>query len=350
MQTARRRFLRTLLFGNFPPPPSPASSSIATLVRGSLDRSLPCATLAAPWSALQSRGAKVLGTDSFDDKFRVEVQFQFDIVVNLAQNLCRLRDGGGDARKGDNGEEKTVAQDDEEEEKESEDWECYTKKRLHFHSHLLSLQIFLLMSLLISIDSFVSLHDKGRMYQVLKAQHTQHGRGGATIQVELRDVDTGNKITERFRTDEALERVFVEDKSFTYLYQEGEFVMLMEPSTFEQIEVQKELFGKASAYLKEDMTVKLQYYDGKPMSASVPHRVTCKVVQAQPNIKGLTAAPQYKKVVLDNGLTVHAPPFVETGDEIIINTTDDSYITRTILRISTYGRPSGCTDERIRVE
>ncbi|CAL9104635.1 Elongation factor [Musa troglodytarum] len=241
MQTARRRFLRTLLFGNFPPPPSPASSSIATLVRGSLDRSLPCATLAAPWSALQSRGAKVLGTD-----------------VRIGNVIQR----------------------------------------------------------------------KGRMYQVLKAQHTQHGRGGATIQVELRDVDTGNKITERFRTDEALERVFVEDKSFTYLYQEGEFVMLMEPSTFEQIEVQKELFGKASAYLKEDMTVKLQYYDGKPMSASVPHRVTCKVVQAQPNIKGLTAAPQYKKVVLDNGLTVHAPPFVETGDEIIINTTDDSYITR----------------------
>ncbi|XP_065017017.1 uncharacterized protein LOC135643676 isoform X3 [Musa acuminata AAA Group] len=226
MQTARRRFLRTLLFGRFPPPPSPASSSIATLVRGSLDRSLPCATLAAPWSALQSRGAKVLGTD------------------------------------------------------------------------------------------------------VLKAQHTQHGRGGATIQVELRDVDTGNKITERFRTDEALERVFVEDKSFTYLYQEGEFVMLMEPNTFEQIEVQKEMFGKASAYLKEDMTVRLQYYDGKLMSASVPHRVTCKVVEAQPNIKGLTAAPQYKRVVLDNGLTVHAPPFVETGEEIIINTTDDSYITR----------------------
>ncbi|KAJ8470815.1 hypothetical protein OPV22_025158 [Ensete ventricosum] len=241
MQTARRRFLRTLLFGRFPSPPSPASSSIATLVRGSLDISLPCATLAAPWSALQSRGAKVLGTD-----------------VRIGNVVQR----------------------------------------------------------------------KGRMYQVLKAQHTQHGRGGATIQVELRDVDTGNKITERFRTDEALERVFVQDKSFTYLYQEGEFVMLMEPSTFEQIEVQKELFGKASAYLNEDMTVRLQYYDGKIMSASVPHRVKCKVVEAQPNVKGLTAAPQYKRVLLDNGLTVHVPPFVETGDEIIIDTTDDSYITR----------------------
>ncbi|XP_049935054.1 uncharacterized protein LOC116253146 isoform X2 [Nymphaea colorata] len=91
---------------------------------------------------------------------------------------------------------------------------------------------------------------KGRIYQVLKAQHTQHGRGGATIQVELRDVDSGNKVTERFRTDEAIERVFVEEKSFTFLYQEGESVMIMEPSTFEQLEVSKELFGKGVAYLK----------------------------------------------------------------------------------------------------
>ncbi|XP_074558996.1 uncharacterized protein LOC141814935 [Curcuma longa] len=169
---------------------------------------------------------------------------------------------------------------------------------------------------------------KDRIYQVLKAQHTQHGRGGATIQVELRDVDTGNKVTERFRTDEAIETVFVEEKSFTYLYQEGNLVTLMEPSTFEQVEVQKELFGKAVAYLKEDMAVTLQYYDNKLMSASIPHRVKCKVVEAQPNAKGITAAPQYKRVVIDNGLTVLAPPFIEIGHEIMVNTTDDSYITR----------------------
>jgi len=128
--------------------------------------------------------------------------------------------------------------------------------------------------------------------QVIKAQHSHQGRGGATIQVELRDVDTGNKITERFRTDEALERVFVEEKSFTYLYQEGDTVMLMEPETFEQIEVSKDLFGKAAAYLKDEMKVNLQYFDGRPMSATVPPRVTCTVVEAQPNTKGLTAQPQ----------------------------------------------------------
>ncbi|XP_008813733.1 elongation factor P isoform X1 [Phoenix dactylifera] len=245
MQTARRRLLRALLF---PRPPPSSSSPITTLARGAskpfnraLDGSLPRATLGAPWAAIQTRGAKVLGSD-----------------VRLGNVIQR----------------------------------------------------------------------KGRIYQVLKAQHTQHGRGGATIQVELRDVDNGNKVTERFRTDEAIERVFVEEKSFTYLYQEGDSIALMEPSTFEQLEVPKELFGKAAGYLKEDLTVTLQYYDGKPMSASVPQRVTCTVVEAQPYTKGLTAAPQYKRVVLDNGLTVHVPPFVEAGDKIVINTTDDSYMTR----------------------
>ncbi|CAN6476724.1 unnamed protein product [Victoria cruziana] len=124
---------------------------------------------------------------------------------------------------------------------------------------------------------------KGRIYQVLKAQHTQHGRGGATIQVELRDVDNGNKVTERFRTDEAVEN---------------------------------------------NMTVTLQFYDGKPMSASIPQRVTCTVVEAQPVAKGQTASPQYKRVGLDNGLTVLVPAFIKTGDLIVVNTTDDSYMTR----------------------
>ncbi|XP_037443977.1 elongation factor P-like isoform X1 [Triticum dicoccoides] len=169
---------------------------------------------------------------------------------------------------------------------------------------------------------------RGRIYQVIKSHHSHQGRGGATIQVELRDVDTGNKIVERFRTDEALERVFVEDKPFTYLYQEGDNVALMEPNTFEQLEVSKELFGKNAAYLKDEMKVTLQFFDGRALSGSVPPRVTCTVVEAQPNAKGLTATPQYKRVLLDNGLTVLAPPFVEVGENIVVSTVDDSYMTR----------------------
>ncbi|KAF8396006.1 hypothetical protein HHK36_017617 [Tetracentron sinense] len=228
----------------------------------------------------------------------------------------------------------------------------------------------------------------GRIYQVLKAQHTQHGRGGATIQVELRDVDSGNKTTERFRTDEAIERVFVEEKSFTFLYTDGDTVMIMEPKTFEQLEVSKDLFGKAAAYLKDNMIVTLQLYDGKPMSASVPQRVTCTVAEAQTPMKGITATPHdmakeiwthfarmldmpifddelvqckhvagflirqdlsfllfdavYTNVLAEfrallDGIqhfflmyleTSQAPAFIRTDDEIVINTTDDSYITR----------------------
>lgn len=169
---------------------------------------------------------------------------------------------------------------------------------------------------------------KGRIYQVLKAQHTVQGRGGASIQVELRDVDSGNKVTDRFRTDEAMERVFVEEKSFTYLYTDGDNVMIMEPDTFEQMEVSKDLFGKAAVYLKDDMKVTLHLYDGRIMSASIPQRVTCTVVEAQTHTKGMTATPQYKKVLLDNGQSVLAPSFIVTGDAIVINTADDSYITR----------------------
>ncbi|XP_052194399.1 uncharacterized protein LOC127802562 isoform X2 [Diospyros lotus] len=160
---------------------------------------------------------------------------------------------------------------------------------------------------------------KGKIYQVLKAQHTVQGRGGACIQVELRDVDSGNKINERFRTDEAIENlahlfstllslwaagVFVEEKPYTYLYTEDDVVVLSEPNTFDQLDVPRDLFGEAAVYLKDEMTVTVQLYDGKPMSASVPQRVTCKVVEAQVPMKGIAATPHYKKVLLDNGLNV----------------------------------------------
>ncbi|XP_020274935.1 uncharacterized protein LOC109849503 [Asparagus officinalis] len=168
----------------------------------------------------------------------------------------------------------------------------------------------------------------GRLYQVLKAQHTQQGRGGATIQAELRDVDTGNKTNSRFRTDESIEKVFVEQKSFSFLYQDGDNVVLMEPNTFEQVEVSRELFGNAAVYLKEDVPVMLHMYDERVMSATIPPKVTCTVADAQTTAKGLTATPQYKKVVLENGLTVSAPQFIKPGDQIVVNTMDDSYVTR----------------------
>ncbi|KAM7528644.1 hypothetical protein LguiB_032054 [Lonicera macranthoides] len=171
---------------------------------------------------------------------------------------------------------------------------------------------------------------KGRKYQVVKSQPTCQGRGGALIQVELRDIDSGNKVNERLRTDETVERVFVEEKHFTYLYtdDETESVVLMEPNTYAQLDVPKQLFGESLAYLKDDMKVIVELYDDRPMSASVPKRVTCTVAEAQVPMKGIAATPHYKKALLDNGLTVQVPAHVVAGDNIIINTIENSYISR----------------------
>ncbi|KAL1809564.1 hypothetical protein DCAR_0729114 [Daucus carota subsp. sativus] len=171
---------------------------------------------------------------------------------------------------------------------------------------------------------------KGKIYQVVKMMHRTPGKGGALIQVELRDVDSGNKVNERLRTDEAIERVYVEQKRYTYLYtdEETDSVVLMEPSTYNQVEVPKELFGGALAYLKDDMSVTVEMYDDKPMSASVPPRVTCTVVETPAPVRGIGATPHTKKALLDNGLTIQVPAHILTGDQLLIDTTDNSYMSR----------------------
>ncbi|XP_016579345.1 elongation factor P isoform X3 [Capsicum annuum] len=185
---------------------------------------------------------------------------------------------------------------------------------------------------------------KGRIYQVVKAQHTTQGRGGAIIQVELRDVDSGSKSNERIRTDETVENewsvsldiiglgcaeVFVTEKSFTYLYTDEETgnIVLMEPETYEQLDVPKHLFGECYVYLQDDMEVHVQLYDERAMSASIPKRVTCTVAESEIPMRA-SATPQYKKVLLDNGLTVQVPKHVVEGDRIIVNTTNHSYVSR----------------------
>ncbi|KAK1587261.1 hypothetical protein Q3G72_011204 [Acer saccharum] len=168
----------------------------------------------------------------------------------------------------------------------------------------------------------------GKIYQVLESEHKQRGRGGAMMQLELRDVDTGNKVSLRFGTEEAVERVFVQEKSFTLLYTEHEVAYLIESNTFEQVEVPLDLFGKAAAYLKDEMKVTLQLYDGKPLSASIPKRSTCTIKEVHANVKGQTVTPRYTRALLDNGLTILVPSYLESGEVIFVNTEDDSYIGR----------------------
>ncbi|KAL3719761.1 hypothetical protein ACJRO7_004697 [Eucalyptus globulus] len=139
---------------------------------------------------------------------------------------------------------------------------------------------------------------------VVKADHNQQGRGSAMIQVELRDVESGNKVNARFNTDESVEKVFVEEKSFTCMCTMGDEVALIDPQTFEQVDVKRDLFGKAGVYLKEEMKVMLRFFDDTPLSGSVPKRVICTVVDTPPPLKGVSATPAEKRALLDNGLTV----------------------------------------------
>ncbi|KAJ4724027.1 elongation factor P-like [Melia azedarach] len=168
----------------------------------------------------------------------------------------------------------------------------------------------------------------GKIYQVLDAEHKQRGRGGAMMQMELRDVDTGNKVSLRFGTEEAVERVFVQDKSFTCLYTENETAFVIDSETFEQLEVPLELFGKAAAYLTEGMKVTLQLYDGRPLCGSMPKRVACTIKEIHASTKGPTVTPRYQRALLDNGVTVMVPSYLEIGEEIFVNPEDDSYLGR----------------------
>ncbi|KAF8035387.1 hypothetical protein BT93_C1422 [Corymbia citriodora subsp. variegata] len=169
---------------------------------------------------------------------------------------------------------------------------------------------------------------KGRLYEVVKADHNQQGRGSAMIQVELRDVESGNKMNARFNTDESLEKVFVEEKSFTCMCTMGDEVALIDPQTFEQVDVKRDLFGKAGVYLKEEMKVMLRFFDDRPLSGSVPKRVICTVVDTPPPLKGVSATPAEKRALLDNGLTVKVPAFIESGEAILVNTEEDAYMSR----------------------
>ncbi|KAK8473860.1 hypothetical protein PHAVU_001G269400 [Phaseolus vulgaris] len=164
---------------------------------------------------------------------------------------------------------------------------------------------------------------QGRIYEVLKVDHSHEGRGKATIKVELRDIGQGNKVTQRMGTNDDIERVYVQVKTFMFMCMDRDgTVVLMDPDTLDQMEVSKDLFNKDCLYLRDEMKVKVQFYDDKPLSASVPKRVSCIVKEV------IAATPRNKKVVLDNGLTIEVPPHIVPGDAIVVNTEDDSYIER----------------------
>ncbi|SFK39702.1 elongation factor P [Falsiroseomonas stagni] len=169
---------------------------------------------------------------------------------------------------------------------------------------------------------------EGQRYTVLKQNIMIPGKGAAVIQVEMRNIRSGAKKDQRWRTADTVERLTTEDKEFTFSYAEGEMLVLMDPESYEQTQVPKEILGDRLPFLVENMTVNVRLIEGEPVSMDLPEQVTLEVVEADPVVKGQTAASSYKPAVLSNGVKTMVPPFITVGEKIVVKTEDGSYYER----------------------
>ena len=167
---------------------------------------------------------------------------------------------------------------------------------------------------------------KNDLWQVLKTQHVKPGKGGAFAQVEMKSLNKNTKLNERFRSSETVEKASLEEKNFNYLYSDEDNYFLMNPKTFEQIELKKETVGDKGKLLTENLQVSVSFYNEKPLSIELPNQVHCKIETTDAALKGQTVSSSYKPATLDNGLNIQVPPFIEAGDEIVVDTRNLEYI------------------------
>tara|TARA_A100001388_G_scaffold231828_1_gene184251 strand:+ start:2232 stop:2792 length:561 start_codon:yes stop_codon:yes gene_type:complete len=167
---------------------------------------------------------------------------------------------------------------------------------------------------------------KDDLWVVLKTQHVKPGKGGAFAQIEMKSVNKNTKLNERFRSSETVEKASLEETSFNYLYKDDQNYFFMNPKSFEQIEVKKDILGDKGKLLAENLEVKISFYNESPILVELPNQVTCKIQDTDVALKGQTVSSSYKPAILENGLNVQVPPFVESGDEIILDTRNLEYI------------------------
>ncbi len=169
----------------------------------------------------------------------------------------------------------------------------------------------------------------GRLCIVSKTpEHTMPGKGGAFVQVEMKDIKTGTKFNERFRSSENVEKVRLDSYECQFLYFDDQAVHLMNMTDFEQIQIDKKILGDKVLYLKEDMVVTVESYENTIVSVKLPTQVILVIAETEVVVKGQTAASSYKPAILDNGIRIMVPPFVNHGDKVVVNTEDDTYIER----------------------
>ena len=167
---------------------------------------------------------------------------------------------------------------------------------------------------------------KDDLWQVLKTQHVKPGKGGAFAQVEMKSVNKSTKLNERFRSSETVEKASLEEVSYNYLYEDENNYFFIDQKTFEQIEIKKTVIGEKGKLLTENLEVLVSFYNENPISVILPNQVKCKIATTDAAIKGQTVSSSYKPAVLENGLKIQVPPFVEAGDLIILDSRTIEYI------------------------
>jgi elongation factor P len=168
----------------------------------------------------------------------------------------------------------------------------------------------------------------GKLYVVLTAENIHPGKGTPVTQLEMRRISDGVKVNERYKTTDSLEKAFIDERPHTYLYQDGEHYVFMEPETFEQIHVGADIVGDKAPYLIENMEVRLSTFNGTPVSLEIPARATFEIVETEPVVKGQTASGSFKPAKLSNGVRTMVPTHITVGTRVVVLTEDGSYVER----------------------
>ena len=169
---------------------------------------------------------------------------------------------------------------------------------------------------------------QGGLWAAVRCNHVKPGKGGAYNQVELKNLIDGTKLNERFRSAETVERIRLEQKDFSYLYEQGDALIFMDTESYEQLELQKEFVGDRSAFLQDGMMVTVELHNERPIGIKLPDYVTLMIAEADPVVKGQTAASSYKPAVLENGVRILVPPFVAAGERVVVDTNELTYMRR----------------------
>ena len=167
---------------------------------------------------------------------------------------------------------------------------------------------------------------KNDLWQVLKTQHVKPGKGGAFAQIEMKSVNRNTKLNERFRSSDTVEKASLDEIKFNYLYEDEDDYYFINPKTFEQINIKKDIIGEKGKLLTENLEVDISFYNENPLSVEMPNQVTCKVKTTDVALKGQTVSSSYKPATLDNGINIQVPPFIESEDKIIVDTRTIEYV------------------------